>query len=67
MSNQNNKAQTEYAEMQQAMLAGMLNCSLAGSNAWDRIPRKGEYPTVEELILWAAAETVRRMEQKTAG
>ena len=67
MSNQNNKAQTEYAEMQQAMLAGMLNCFLTGSNAWDRIPRKGEYPTVEELILWAAAETVRRMEQKTAG
>lgn len=67
MSNHTNKNQTVYNEMKQAMLVGMLNCSLAGSNAWDSIPRKGEYPTVEELILWAAAEAVRRMEQEQAG
>ncbi len=61
MSNQPNKTPGVYTEMQLAMLAGMLNCSLNGSAVWQKIPCLGESPTPEELIVWAAQETVRRM------
>lgn len=64
MSNQPKKVSTVYTEMQLAMLAGMLNCSLHGSDVWRQIPCRGDCPTPEELIAWAAAEAVRRISQK---
>ena len=64
MSNQPNKTPGVYTEMQLAMLAGMLNCSLNGSDVWRQIPCRGDCPTPEELIAWAAAEAVRRISQK---
>jgi len=61
MSNQPNKPSAVYTQMQLAILSGMLNCSLKGSDIWQRIPCRGDCPTPEELIAWAAAEAVRRI------
>jgi len=61
MSKQQPQKQTAYTEMQLAMLSGMVNCSLNGSDIWQRIPCRGDYPTPEELIAWAAAEAVQRL------
>ena len=49
-----------------AMLCGRLNCEMNGSDVWSRIPCEGECPTPAELIVWAAAETVRRMSGRSA-
>ncbi len=43
-----------------AMLCGRLNCELQGSDVWNRIPCKGGCPAPADLIVWAAAEAVRR-------
>ena len=64
MSNQPNKPSAVYTQMQLAILSGMLNCSLKGSDIWQRIPCRGDCPTPHELIAWAAAEAVRRISQK---
>lgn len=61
MSNQPNKPSAVYTEMQLAILSGMLNCSLKGSDVWRQIPCRGDCPTPEELIAWVAAEAVRRI------
>ena len=41
-------------EMKQAMIAGLLNPDPAVQALWKSIPCKGEVPTPEELIVWAA-------------
>ena len=64
MSKQPTTAKAVYTEMQLAMLAGMLNCSLNGSDVWRQIPCRGDCPPPEELMAWAAAEAVRRISQK---
>ena len=47
-----------------AMLCGRVNCALSGSNVWDRIPCRGDAPTPAELIVWAAAEALRRLAEE---
>lgn len=37
-------------EMQRAIDAGFANSSEEGRRAWERIPYKGDRPTVEEVI-----------------
>ena len=46
------------------MLCGRLNCELAGSDIWSRILAEGDCPTPQELIVWAAAEVIRRMKSR---
>ena len=48
-------------QIELAMLCGRVNCALAGSNVWDRIPARGNCPTQAELIAWAALEVLRGM------
>ena len=57
-------AQHVHTQMQLAMLAGMLNCSLSGSDIWQHIPCRDTYPTPQELIAWAAQEAVRRVNSR---
>ena len=47
-----------------AMLCGRLNCEMNGSDVLSRIPCEGECPTPAELIVWAAAEVIRRMKSR---
>lgn len=53
-------------QMRLAMLCGRLNCVLNGSDIWDGIPCACEAPTPAELVVWAAAETLRRLEAEGA-
>ena len=61
---ENDAAEEALLQMKLAVLCGRLNCELAGSDIWSRIPAEGDCPTPAELIAWAAAETVRRMKSR---
>ena len=41
-------------EMKMAMLSGLCNQDPKIKSIWESIPRKGEVPEPEELIVWAA-------------
>ena len=48
-------------QMELAILCGRVNCALSGSDIWDSIPCEGGDPTPEDVIVWAAAEVLRRL------
>lgn len=53
----NTSERTVRREIQRAMDAAMKNPDPKVQKLWASIPCKGERPTPEELIEWAAAQT----------
>lgn len=53
---ENSDVETVRKHIQIAIISGMTNPDPAVREAWAKIPRKGEYPTPEEVIAY---ETLR--------
>lgn len=51
-------------QMELAILCGRANCALNGSDIWDSIPSADGDPTPEDVIVWAAAEVLRRLAEE---
>lgn len=45
-------------EIDAAIQAGLANTDPAVQAAWRTVPYKGDVPTAEELILWAAVKAL---------